>query len=414
MSSPNTSPNKSFRSRMGGVMRRTSSVLAISRPSTPTPSTTPAFPDEPRRSSISKSAEGRKSTTSLTPSGATPPAPVAPPEPVPQLPPVAVVAEPIAEPEPIVEAAPAPAPAPAPEPAPAPAPAPVPQVITVEAAPVTTPAPAPTQPPQANGMGTPKAVKRLLPIAAQYQMYPSPIAESPAREAAAAEEEAERNKEGAATEPEPAPRVDEAAARPADAPQVPDAPQEEPAPAAKDLSPVVEEAEPAAYVPPPPMLDSSNPGAFTDEPLDMRPSEVVVVAEPVFVPAVEPAVTVPEPVTIPEPKPIPVANPSPVRDERAYFDLVAVGQVHNVGVPAASPESQTVVGEHEHEQEHALVEPYPYELRPEPAGPAMPVAEPVIPEERPRTTEPARSQEREPGKGWVSDMMYMPVGDAAG
>ncbi|KAJ6518085.1 hypothetical protein C8R47DRAFT_1062635 [Mycena vitilis] len=401
MSSPNTSPNKSFRSRMGGVMRRTSSVLAISRPSTPTPATTPAFPDEPRRSSISKSAEGRKSTTSLTPSGATPPAPVAPSEPVPQLPPVAVVAEPIAEPEPVVEAAPAPAPPPAPEPTAAPAPAPVPQVIMVEAAPVTTPAPAPTPQPQANGMGTPKAVKRLLPIAAQYQMYPSPIAESPAREAAAAAEEAERNKDAAEAA---APRVDDVAAPPADAPQVPDAPQEQPAPAAKELSPVAEEAEPAAYVPPPPMLDSSNPGAFTDEPLDMHPSEAAVVAEPVFVPAVEPVVPEPAIVTVPVAGPITVANPSPVRDERAYFDLVAVGQVHDVGAPAASPESQTVVGEHEHEHEHehTLVEPYPYELRPaEPAGPTMPVAEPAIPEQRPRTPEQHWAEERggEAGKG---------------
>ncbi|KAF8212796.1 hypothetical protein K438DRAFT_1957398 [Mycena galopus ATCC 62051] len=72
MSSP--SPSKSFRTRMGGLMRRTSSVLAMasSRPSMATPATTPTpagSQDDARRSSVSKSVEGRMSTSSLTPSG---------------------------------------------------------------------------------------------------------------------------------------------------------------------------------------------------------------------------------------------------------------------------------------------------------------------------------------------------------
>ncbi|KAJ7246150.1 hypothetical protein B0H12DRAFT_1235658 [Mycena haematopus] len=100
-----SSPIKSFRFRMGGVIRHTSSVLAISN------------------------TEGRKSTTSPAPSGTTPTVQA---EPVPRLPPVVELTPP--------------------------------------------PTPQPTQ------NGTRKTVKRPLPIAAQYQMYPSPIAESPARE----------------------------------------------------------------------------------------------------------------------------------------------------------------------------------------------------------------------------------------
>ncbi|KAJ7912993.1 hypothetical protein B0H13DRAFT_513360 [Mycena leptocephala] len=276
----NPSP-KSFRSRMGGVMRRTSSVLAManSRPTTPTPASTPAAPsDDSRRASISKSVEGRKSTTSLTPSGATPPAPVPPPDPVPELPPVVVTAEPESVPEPAPAAVVETAPAPAVETAPA-------SVVTEE------PTPAPT--PQTNGTGNgngnnmPKAVKRLLPIAAQYQMYPSPIAESPAREAAAAAEEAENAKGNASAMDGPAaPRAEEATPA-ADAPPAPE--------------PIVVPVEDAPYVPPP-MLDNNgaNPGAFTDEPQDMRPSEV----------AADPTV-VAEPEPVAEPIPIPAEQPTP-------------------------------------------------------------------------------------------------------
>ncbi|KAJ7111754.1 hypothetical protein C8R44DRAFT_252675 [Mycena epipterygia] len=329
MSSP--SPNKSFRSRMGGVMRRTSSVL-ISRPTTPAAEDGPVSrPSTDRPASIARSQEARKSTTSLTPSGATPPAPVPPPEPAPapELPVVAV--EPLAEPVPAVDGAPPPAPAP--EPAAEPA---IPTISPPEPASESTPAAQPASPPQPNG--TSKAVKRLLPIAAQYQMYPSPIAESPMREAEETRRAEEDEKEGARTGalgPSPlaeavettlAPSPADADASPVDIPAP--APVEEvsaPAPVEEMPAPAPVESIPA-YVPPPPMLDSSNPGAFTDEPEEMRVAEEPVpavpapaeesapVPEPAAVPAQEEAVVVEAPVPMPEAQ-VPAAEEAPVPQE---------------------------------------------------------------------------------------------------
>ncbi|KAJ7928700.1 hypothetical protein B0H13DRAFT_2311321 [Mycena leptocephala] len=208
------SRQKSLRSRLGGAMRRTSSILAISRPTTPTPST-PV--EDSRRSSISEPQEIPKSATSLTPSGATPPAPV----------PTAALLPP-AEP--------------------------VPEPVSEE----------PTPAPQANGAAH-EAIKRLLPIGAQYQQYPSPIATSPARDADVFTEDVNTTPALSALEQvsEIIPAVEQ------DAPAPPD--EAEPAPV--HAAEAEEAAEPASaptehdtYVPPPPMLHSSNPGAFADEP----------------------------------------------------------------------------------------------------------------------------------------------------
>ncbi|KAJ7168846.1 hypothetical protein C8R46DRAFT_240345 [Mycena filopes] len=404
MSSP--SP-KSFRSRMGGVMRRTSSVLAISRPTTPTPVSTPVAPsEESRRASISKSLEGRKSTASLTPSGATPPAPV----PVPELQP-----QPPVQPAPPVVAL-----EPAPEPTPAPAPPAVTETPPSLPAPVVTeeptpPAPSPTAP-QVNGTqanGTPKAVKRLLPIAAQYQMYPSPIAESPAREAEASAEEAAANAAARAAAPveadvPPPSRMQELVVEPiaeTPAPAVEDAvpsvieaaPVQAEVEVAPPSEPVVEE-EAAAYVPPPPMLDSSNPGAFTDEPEDMQ----------VHTSMPEPDASIPPPEQAPPPMPIPIPIPIPALDEPAYFDLVPAAPVHPVAAASPASGSETVVGADEH-RDALVVEPYPYEMRPAPEQEEEGVFE--LPVAEPSTPPMARQWEevRADTGGWVADDMVMPA-----
>ncbi|KAJ7500225.1 hypothetical protein B0H11DRAFT_802923 [Mycena galericulata] len=447
-----SSPNKSFRSRMGGVMRRTSSVLAISRPGTPTPSGSPAPPsDEGRRSSISKSVEGRKSTASLTPSGATPPAPVAPPEPQPQpqLPTIAV--------DPTLEVAPAPPPESVPEPASAPAPAPAPEPEPSPeperaAPPSSEEVPTPTPPPAAQANGTHKAVKRLLPIAAQYQMYPSPIAESPAREAAASEEELAATRAAAA---------EVAAQRLLEGDSVPaaDAPVPEPAPQAIEPEPVAipepQVKEEQAYVPPPLIGDSSNPGAFTDEPEEMSmprpepaPAPAAAVPAPAEVATAEPAIPDPAPAPAPvavlvveqpipvsePPAPIPViapiapaVEPSPALDDYAYFDLVPRASVHSIAVPAAaagvSPasDSDTIVGVDpaaRQRQPDVGVSPYPYDIRPAQADDAQvevqgepqlsAAVEPVreIPDlEAQVRREWAGADEG----GWESNAVFMPV-----
>ncbi|KAJ7243082.1 hypothetical protein C8J57DRAFT_67878 [Mycena rebaudengoi] len=370
MSSP--SP-KSFRSRMGGVIRRTSSVLAVSRPTTPTPSSTPIPPkDDSRRSSISKSQEGRKSTSSLTQSST----------------------------------APAPTPAPAVE-------VEVPTVIApAEEAPVPEPAPAPeatdANPPQANGAT--KAVKRLLPIAAQYQQYPSPIAESPAREAAASNEDVVAptptgpSPLGQASDIFP-PEAEEQVSSPpvqeeaTPAPEVPEEASSLPQPVPSETEapvPSVPEFE-EAYVPPPPMLDSSNPGAFTDEPEEMqRPPTPDA-------PAAEEA---------------PPAEPVATSREHAYFDLVRPADpdtVHDVLLASPGTASETVVGD----EQRFHISPYPYDM--EPAQPhtdgVAPVEQPApeipVEGERGEETRVPRPMEWEDNGGWQSEVVFMPVSQPA-
>ncbi|KAF7304639.1 hypothetical protein MKEN_01177800 [Mycena kentingensis (nom. inval.)] len=288
MSSPNSSPGRSFRSRMGTVMRRTSSVLAManSRPSTPTASTTPVAPsgDDSRRSSVSKNAEGRKSNTSLHQVAV-------PPESLP-------TTEPAIAPDATVDVFTSPPAVAGPAPPMADAPMPAAEQPVMPAAPAA----------ETNGKASP-GLKRLLPIAAQYQMYPSPISESPAREAAANDEEQSQRakvvgpsplanaaafEDGAPSTP---PDVSAPIIQPASEPDsVAAGDAELPEPAAP---PVVSES---TYVPPPLVLDSSNPGAFTDEPEDLvAPASDVALSESA------------------PPMPEPAATVAP---EAAYFDLV--------------------------------------------------------------------------------------------
>ncbi|KAJ6630979.1 hypothetical protein B0H10DRAFT_701002 [Mycena sp. CBHHK59/15] len=368
MSSP-----KSFRSRMGGVMRRTSSVLAIARPTTPTPSTPPA--EDSRRSSISKSQEGRKSTTSLTLSGATPPAP----EP-------AAESQPPAEPETTGD---------------------TPTLAAAEDSPA----------PQTNG--TPKAVKRLLPIAVQYQQYPSPIAESPAREAAATTEDgtgasgpsplgqaseavpiAQDQVASVPAEPEALAVSAPQASEGAEVPRVPvsEAEQEQEAPPAT----AVEEA----YVHPALILDSSNPGAFTDEPNEMHKE-----------PHPEPT----ERATEEAPRPVAAVEPVAAQ-EYAYFDLVRpVGPaVHDVALASPGSGRETVVAE-----EQAHISPYPYDMQPAQSQPEpepepvpavapepVPAADPVplaAEQSGAANTDVPRPMQWDDASGWDSGAVFMPI-----
>jgi hypothetical protein len=188
------------------------------------------------------------------------------------------------------------------------------------------------------------------------------------------------------------------------------------------------------------MLDSSNPGAFTDEPLGMdeAPAEAVpsVEAFPEPQPAPVPEAA-PAPAPVPtEPIPIPAAPaPAPALDDPSYFDLVSVPTalpVQEIPIEDASPASgsETVVGRDDHEHEHAVhVSPYPYELRPAVPAPAIEsdaVVEGSMPEPEPQPeTEPrpydldvARAPpqpvqwDSEAG-GWVTDTMVMPTTGAA-
>ncbi|KAJ7628935.1 hypothetical protein FB45DRAFT_46212 [Roridomyces roridus] len=158
---------KSLRARMGTVMRRTSSIVSdnATRPATPPPATTS---EEGRRSSLSLSSEARKSTASLIPV----PVSVSTPTPVP-----------------VLASTPAPA---APETPPAPPEVQVSPIPDPVPAPITSALPKPSSPPPSpltNGHthahGDRRSVKRLLPVAQYPQMRPSPIAESPLREAEA-------------------------------------------------------------------------------------------------------------------------------------------------------------------------------------------------------------------------------------
>ncbi|KAJ7894758.1 hypothetical protein B0H13DRAFT_1885842 [Mycena leptocephala] len=308
------SRQKSLRSRLGGAMRRTSSILAISRPTTPTPST-PV--EDSRRSSISEPQEIPKSATSLTPSGATPPAPV---HTAALLPPAEPVPEPVSE-----------------EPTPA---------------------------PQANGVAH-EAIKRLLPIGAQYQQYPSPIATSPARDADVFTEDVNTTPALSALEQvsEIIPAVEQ------DAPAPPD--EAEPAPV--HAAEAEEAAEPASaptehdtYVPPPPMLHSSNLGA----PRRGRP----------------------EPCT---------RRNTP---EYPYFDLVRPEVVHDVAMASPANASEAVVAD---QQAHLALSPFPHAVFPQP-----PVAPPPPePEQNPQpaVTRPPPDPEQlmEVILRYLRDFMYV-------
>ncbi|KAJ7082402.1 hypothetical protein B0H15DRAFT_440991 [Mycena belliarum] len=365
--SPTPTP-KSLRARMGGVMRRTSSLLAVARPTTPAPGSTPVHPDEARRSSISKSLEGRKSNASLSSSSAAASTAAVPaPEP---LPPVVSVS---------TDAASDPFLAPAAPDAPAPP----------TGGDVDTPANDPTPAPHPNGThtsangngATHPAVKRLLPIAAQYQMYPSPIPESPAREAAASAEDvsetvAQQNEEAKGERegklgPSPLGGNVEVAS-PVEEEVTPRAmetvPQDAPAPAS------------GAYVPPPLLGDVPNPGAFTDEPEDMHtavPITAPVAAEEVSAAGDEapaPDATMPEPDTaMSEPGPEDAYAYAPGAYTRtdapayapAYFDLGGLARIAE-----ASPGSAGTTVVAAEEQAARVAEPYPYDLRPAAQGEA--------------------------------------------
>ncbi|KAK7039381.1 hypothetical protein R3P38DRAFT_475890 [Favolaschia claudopus] len=422
MSSP-----KSIRSRMGTVMRRTSSILAManSRPSTPgTPGPASSSEEVTRRSSsISKTAEGRQSTSSIAsaPAQASKAASVHEPEPAPAPQTPQIVAEPLVEPTP--------APVPSAEPAAAPeVPADAPQEAPAVSA--DGPSPPPPVPTPANATPTHKAVKRLLPIAAQYQMYPSPIAESPSREAAEVKaDELFQANQASGT----APSTQEVPPPPAPA-------AEEPAPV-----PVVDNS-----IPPPPLVDhGSNPGAFTDEPMDMHPNEYPSPPVTEAPPAPVDAVPAPAPAVIPEPgkEPIAAAPLAPGIDEPGYFDIIPAAKVRHIEhVDGASPEtdgSATIMGVDR-------VSPYPYPQPVDSQAPSVPMPEadhqpapPVIaeipdlqeaapvpqtpvrqpqvqlqPESDPHPYDPFvtreaeshwRGDEGEHGKGWVSDAMFVPV-----
>ncbi|KAF7320535.1 hypothetical protein HMN09_00137200 [Mycena chlorophos] len=301
---------------MGGVMRRASSVVAIGNTSRPsTPSAVPGD-DTSRRSStgsgsIARNADAKKSTTSLNGQTAASPAP----------------APASAESVPAVEQAPA---APAVDDA-APAPTVVePTSASVEPSPTPEAAPNGTTNGDATDSASPSpkpspAIKRLLPIASQYQSYPSPISESPVREDAAnAQEAADKAQRDAVVGPSPLANVV-----------------------------AVEDAAPAAqaqggYVPPAVVLDSSNPGAFTDEPEEMHmhmhadenepvvasaqpmAEQLGVVPDPVVERVVVAATPVPvvvedapAPVGMPQPEAAPAA-PAPSMPEPEPATLIAV------------------------------------------------------------------------------------------
>ncbi|CAK5282186.1 unnamed protein product [Mycena citricolor] len=178
-----SSPSKpgSFRSRMGGVMRRTSTILSVVRPATPDSVASGAGSVGKKRSSVELAGTdaGTNASGPIAPVDTPAPTP-APAEAAAPTPDSQPTSAPLIASESAAEAAPA-------------------VYVEPEVGPVTPSqpqdgsfTPPPTPPPQ----HTHKSVKRLLPIAAQYTAYPSPIAESPMREAAA-DGDAEIKEEGA-------------------------------------------------------------------------------------------------------------------------------------------------------------------------------------------------------------------------
>ncbi|KAF7304115.1 hypothetical protein MIND_00643100 [Mycena indigotica] len=384
------SPSRSIRSRMGGVMRRTSSILAManpaSRPTTPAVSTD----DVSRRSSASgpsgRNADAKASTTSVNSQAVVAPAPVvAAPSPatapvIIPAPPMEAQAAPAAEPQPTAtpttttssvsvepeassEATAVPS-------------DPAPPVLVDSPPPVsadTTPTASP--PPSLIPKPSP-AIKRLLPVATPYSMHPSPIMESPAREAEAnAEEAAEAAQRARIVGPAPLGPAVAAVMSPPTQPELEPVPADQPVP-----------TEEAGYVPPPLVFDSSNPGAFTDEP------EAIPIA-PAAVPVVE---TSAEPAI-----PVPKLDPSP-----SYFDLVPPSTLLHP-IEALSPDSvativpgagQTTVAAEEEWQRAVKVEPFPYDAA---GGVPVFVAEPTPmanpwPESGPTIPEPAPAVETAP------------------
>ncbi|KAF7316544.1 hypothetical protein MIND_00173700 [Mycena indigotica] len=219
-------PKKSLRSRMGGVIRRTSSALSLPKSKS---GSTDDSSSNTRRSSvgtISKNADAKRSSSSLIRRGSE--AKESQPQDVINIEPTTI---PQAEPAEVASAN-----------------------NSVPISPTTMVEPIVVLPPANGDIHDPTksspVVKRLLPVLAHYQMHPSPISESPIREAAAnAEEAAESN-----PQVQPSPLANVVAA---DAPAMED--------------------EPTPAVSAPLVFDDADMGVLTDEPQDMHVEEVIVI-----------------------------------------------------------------------------------------------------------------------------------------